>query len=139
MSAGLPFHIGPLSWYIPLTRKRYWTHPGCLVHHSRPDLAERCAERMARARLASEYRVTAETGDDYDARIREEDYDARIAEQERVIARLRSERDHLVRAEADRIVGQLTELHQMFQAATRAGTLPGRSTSTVRQPSSGRP
>ncbi len=64
MSAGLRFGIGPLSWYIPLTRKRYWKHPGCPMHHSRPD---RCAERMARAR--GEYRVTAETGEDYDARI----------------------------------------------------------------------
>ena len=31
-------------------RTRYWSHPGCAVHHQRQDTAEACARRMGEVR-----------------------------------------------------------------------------------------
>lgn len=53
MRMGLRFGLGPLRFYIPIAstkRKRrrrkssgrYWTHPGCSIHHKTQDAANRC-------------------------------------------------------------------------------------------------
>ncbi len=45
MGVGFRFGFGPLRFYIPLTgrrRAKYWTHPGCSIHHTREDTANRC-------------------------------------------------------------------------------------------------
>jgi hypothetical protein len=47
---GFGFHIGPLRFYQPLNKRRrakWWTHPGCQIHHTRQDTANACARRMA--------------------------------------------------------------------------------------------
>ena len=49
MRIGLGFGFGPLRIYVPLNKRRrarYWTHPGCRVHHTRQDTADACARRM---------------------------------------------------------------------------------------------
>lgn len=49
MGIGLGFGFGPLRFYIPLVRggrrrprSRYWTHPGCTIHHRTQEAAGRC-------------------------------------------------------------------------------------------------
>lgn len=58
----LSFGVGPFRYSAPIGRSaRYWTHPGCEIHHSRQDLADRCAARMtaaSRATSAEIYRAT---------------------------------------------------------------------------------
>lgn len=51
MRASLGFRFGPLyigTGNLLRKRRRWWTHPGCSIHHQRQDTAEACARRMAR-------------------------------------------------------------------------------------------
>jgi hypothetical protein len=43
-----PFRFGASENLRRRKRARYWTHPGCQVHHTRQDTANACARRMAR-------------------------------------------------------------------------------------------
>lgn len=39
----LRFGRGIWRLIVPISTRPYWTHPGCTVHHERPDTAARCA------------------------------------------------------------------------------------------------
>jgi hypothetical protein len=42
-----PFSVGGTVWQSRRRRKPAFTHPGCLIRHTRPDTRDACARRMA--------------------------------------------------------------------------------------------
>lgn len=47
-----PFRIYQTLWKTRGRKPKYWTHPGCSVHHTREDTANRHADAMARKKAA---------------------------------------------------------------------------------------